>query len=139
MPHDLKLTLDLEKEKHLRQNDSSVRVELFITCSELVSLNNSKSNKMCVLYGRKFGQWHEMAQTESLSNTSELKVNPIANTFTYFMLFLIYKCRLPGKLCHLIILSNCVTVSSFIIADQMVINLIGHDPLKPDSPWIPPP
>ena len=51
------------------------RVELLVSCSDLVDLDAfSKSDPMCVLFVRQFGQWKEYARTEALENARNPKV-----------------------------------------------------------------
>lgn len=48
-------------------------VELLISCSDFIDLD-TRSNIMCVLYVRKYEQWHELARTEALDKTPKPKV-----------------------------------------------------------------
>ncbi|XP_015778748.1 PREDICTED: copine-9-like [Acropora digitifera] len=51
------------------------KLELFLRCTDLVLLDSfTKSDPMCVLYVKKFGQWMEYGRTESIPNCLQPKV-----------------------------------------------------------------
>ena len=51
------------------------KLELFLRCTDLVLLDSfTKSDPMCVLYVKKFGQWLEYGRTESIPNCLQPKV-----------------------------------------------------------------
>ncbi|KAK2572719.1 Copine-1 [Acropora cervicornis] len=50
------------------------KLELFLRCTDLVLLDSfTKSDPMCVLYVKKFGQWMEYGRTESIPNCLQPK------------------------------------------------------------------
>lgn len=51
------------------------KLELFLKCTDLVLLDSfTKSDPMCVLYVKRFGQWMEYGRTESIPNCLQPKV-----------------------------------------------------------------
>ena len=56
---------------HLR----GAKVELMIACTDLADLDVfSKTDPMCVLFVKKFGQWKEFGRTEAVDETLNPKV-----------------------------------------------------------------
>lgn len=54
------------------------KLELFIECTDLVQLDTfSRTDPMCVLYVKRFGQWMEYGRTESIPNSLHPKVCPL--------------------------------------------------------------
>lgn len=52
------------------------KLELLLRCTDLVLLDSfTKSDPMCVLYVKTFGQWMEYGRTESIPNCLEPKVS----------------------------------------------------------------
>ena len=51
------------------------KIEIMISCTNLADLDDfTKSDPMCVLFVRQFGQWKEYARTEAIRNTLNPKV-----------------------------------------------------------------
>ncbi len=54
------------------------KVELLISCTELANLDTfSKTDPMCVLFVRQFGQWKEYGRTEAVLDALDPKVTKI--------------------------------------------------------------
>ena len=59
----------------VRGGSQTRQVELLVRCENLVDLDVfSKTDPMCVLYGRQFGQWKELGRTEAVDNTLNPRV-----------------------------------------------------------------
>ena len=67
---------------------SGSTVELLISCTSLADLDEfTKSDPMCVLFYKQFGQWKEFGRTEAIRNSLNPKVNEqrqvISNNVAY--------------------------------------------------------
>lgn len=52
------------------------KVELLISCTDLADLDDfTKSDPMCVLFVKQFGQWKEFSRTEAIRETLNPKVS----------------------------------------------------------------
>ena len=52
------------------------RVELMVSCEDLANLDTfSKTDPMCVLFVRQFGQWKEIARTEAVEESLSPQVS----------------------------------------------------------------
>ena len=59
---------------HMRSQNPD-RVELMISCTDLANLDTfTKSDPMCALFSRQFGQWTELARTEAIIESLNPKV-----------------------------------------------------------------
>ena len=66
-----------EDQQHYDDQDglTEQRVELLISCTELVNLDDfSKTDPMCVVFVKQFGQWKELARTEAVRDQLNPKV-----------------------------------------------------------------
>lgn len=59
------------------------KIEILISCTNLADLDDfTKSDPMCVLFVRQFGQWKEYDRTEAIRNT----LNPQVGLPNYIIL-----------------------------------------------------
>ena len=55
---------------------SGCKVEILISCTNLVDLDEfTKTDPMCVMFIKQFGQWKEYGRTEAIRNTLNPKVS----------------------------------------------------------------
>lgn len=52
------------------------KIEILISCTNLADLDEfTKTDPMCVMFIKQFGQWKEYGRTEAIRNTLNPKVN----------------------------------------------------------------
>ena len=59
-----------EKVSHHDDHQRGTKIEIMVACTDLADLDIfSKTDPMCVLFLKKFGQWKELGRTEAVDET----------------------------------------------------------------------
>ena len=67
---------------------SGSSIELLVSCVGLADLDEfTKSDPMCVLFYKQFGQWKEFGRTEAIRNSLNPKVGYLFYCLSHFLVF----------------------------------------------------